>query len=51
MKIGHGNANFITDCHDMTVSDSEMRKRWEQGNYGKPRADYAKAWRKLAGRK
>ena len=51
MKVGHGNANFIADCHDMELSDAEMRKRWAQGFYDKPRSDYAKQWREMAGRK
>ena len=50
MKVGQGNGCFIADAHDPRVSLAEMRKRWADGDYGKPRADYAQGWLQLAGR-
>lgn len=55
MKVGQGNGNLIADLH-MGVPDETMRERWREGHYdtptgGKPRADYVKGWRALAGRK
>lgn len=49
MRIGHGNALFLYDLSE-NVSDAEMRNRWKDGRYGKPRAEYVKGWRKMAGR-
>jgi hypothetical protein len=54
MKVGQGNAHFIADLHT-GVSDDVMRERWKAGDYdtpngGKPRTDYVKGWRELAGR-
>lgn len=50
MKVGHGNANFIADL-TLGETDAEMRRRYTQGHYGKLRADYAKDWREMVGRK
>lgn len=50
MKPGVGNAHFIADAHNPRVSLAEMRRKWAAGDYGKPRADYAKGWLRLAGK-
>ena len=55
MKVGWGNGNLIADLH-MNVPDAVMRERWKAGDYdtpdgGKPRSEYVKGWRALAGRK
>lgn len=54
MKVGQGNAHFIADLH-LGVADHVMRERWKAGDYDtptgqKPRAEYVKGWRALAGR-
>lgn len=54
MKVGHGNGNFLADLA-LGVPDAAMRQRWTEGEYDtpdgrKPRADYVKGWRELAGR-
>jgi hypothetical protein len=47
--MGISNAQFLADLiHN--VPDDEMRRKYQQGLYGKLRAEYVKGWRRLAGR-
>jgi hypothetical protein len=48
-RIGHGNAKFIADLA-MGVSDAELRRRWERGEYAGIGKQFVAGWRKLAGR-
>lgn len=54
MRPGQGNGCFIADLH-MGIADAVMRERWLAGDYdtprgGKPRTEFVKGWRALAGR-
>ncbi|CAB5223123.1 hypothetical protein UFOVP368_62 [uncultured Caudovirales phage] len=50
MKAGWGNGTFIADAHNPKLSLDDIRNRWKAGDYGKPRADFANEWLRLANR-
>ncbi|QQN73940.1 hypothetical protein [Croceicoccus sp. YJ47] len=43
------NGAFLADLSS-ALPDSTIRKRWQAGDYGPIRTDYARQWWKLAGR-
>ena len=50
MRIGQGNAHFIADAHNASLSLDDIRARWKAGDYGKVRPEFAQGWLRLAGR-
>lgn len=49
LRPGEGAGKFLADLAE-GISDAEMRKRWVAGEYGSPRPDLVREWRKLSGR-
>ena len=50
MRIGQGNAHFIADAHNASLSLDDIRARWKAGDYGKVRPEFATMWLTLAHR-
>lgn len=50
MKPGVGNAHFIADAHNASLSLDDIRERWRSGEYGKVRPEFATGWLTLAHR-
>jgi hypothetical protein len=49
MKVGEANGKFLADLA-LGISDAELRRRWEAGDYQGIGARFVTGWRAMAGR-